>query len=138
MPGGAGSFSKSADGAGICKCTRWPVVRSARSKLLTTSRSCVFSRCAVTLFTTAFIGGVAAKATLLPGCSDRPQRSARDMANLQQALFKAPVVPSRVTALQKEIKALEFQIGSTLIVRETPKPRPTHIQLRGDFLQLQR
>ena len=67
---------------------------------------------------------------------DRPQRSSKDMASLQQVLFKAPVVSSRVTALQKEIKALEFQIGSTLIVRETAKPRPTHIHLRGDFLQL--
>jgi hypothetical protein len=67
---------------------------------------------------------------------DRPKRSAKDMATLHKALLKAPAVPARVTQLQKEIKALENQVDSTLVLRETAKPRPTNIQKRGDFLVL--
>ncbi len=65
---------------------------------------------------------------------DRAKRSSKDMATLQQALSAAPAVPARVNELQKDIKALESQIDSTLILRQTAKPRPTHIQMRGDFL----
>jgi hypothetical protein len=65
---------------------------------------------------------------------DRPKRSPGDMAKLQQALLKAPAVPARVAILQKEIKALEAKIGSTLILRESARPRLTHIQKRGDYL----
>src|SRR5262249_39845468 len=67
---------------------------------------------------------------------DRDKRSPADMERLQAALAQAPAVSERVAGLQKEIKALEAQIDSTLILRATPKPRPTHVQKRGDFLVL--
>jgi mono/diheme cytochrome c family protein len=65
---------------------------------------------------------------------ERGQRSAKDMAGLQKALEKTPTVSERVARLQKELKELDGQIESTLILRPTAKPRPTHIQKRGDFL----
>jgi hypothetical protein len=57
------------------------------------------------------------------------------MAALQQTLTKSPAMTARVAELQKEIKALEAKIDTTLTLRETAKPRPTHIQKRGDFLE---
>src|SRR5262249_24825070 len=68
--------------------------------------------------------------------TDRARRSPADMERLQKALTQAPGVPQLVVRLQKEIKALEAQIDSTLILRATPGPRPTHVQKRGDFLVL--
>jgi hypothetical protein len=65
---------------------------------------------------------------------DRGKRSAKDMAGLQKALEKTPTVSERVARLQKELKELDGQIDSTLILRPTAKPRPTRIQKRGDFL----
>ncbi len=65
---------------------------------------------------------------------DRARRSPLDMAALQKALEKAPTVSEKVTRLQKEIKALEAQVDTTLILRPTAKPRLTSIQNRGDFL----
>src|SRR5262249_20281454 len=67
---------------------------------------------------------------------DRAKRSAADMERLQKALTHVPRISERVGQLQKEIKLLEGQIDSTLILRATPKPRPTHVQKRGDFLDL--
>jgi mono/diheme cytochrome c family protein len=64
------------------------------------------------------------------------QRSPKDMETLRQALLKKPAASPRVTQLQKEIKALDAEIDSTLVLRETAKSRPTHIQKRGDFLVL--
>jgi mono/diheme cytochrome c family protein len=68
--------------------------------------------------------------------TERPRRSPKDMALLQQALLKAPPIPARVTELQKQIKALEGRIDSALVLRETARPRPTNVQKRGDFLDL--
>jgi mono/diheme cytochrome c family protein len=65
---------------------------------------------------------------------ERDKRSTRDMESLRQALLKNPAESSRVAKLQKSIKALDAEIESTLILRETAKPRPTNIQKRGDFL----
>ncbi|MCS7046504.1 MAG: DUF1553 domain-containing protein, partial [Gemmataceae bacterium] len=67
---------------------------------------------------------------------DRAKRQAKDMAALEQALTQTPVISERITRLQKEIKDLEAKIETTLILRATAKPRPTHIQKRGDFLDL--
>lgn len=67
---------------------------------------------------------------------DRQKRTPRDMAALLQALLHVPSASERVAQLQKEIKALESEIDSTLILRESAKPRVTHIQKRGDFLDL--
>jgi hypothetical protein len=67
---------------------------------------------------------------------DRQKRSAKDMDALQQMLNKTPPVTERVAALQKEIKQVEGQIDTTLILKPTAKTRPTHIQKRGDFLDL--
>jgi hypothetical protein len=67
---------------------------------------------------------------------ERAKRSPKDMANLQEALAKTAVLPARVAHLQKEIKALEAQVDSTLVVRATAAPRSTHIQKRGDYLVL--
>ena len=51
-------------------------------------------------------------------------------------LVEPPPPSERVTQLQKEMKALDTQIESTLILRESKAPRVTKIQLRGDFLML--
>ncbi len=67
---------------------------------------------------------------------DPAQRSPKDMENLRQALVKNPAESSRVAELQKAIKALDAEIESTLILRENGKGRPTHVQKRGDFLDL--
>ncbi|HZZ81351.1 MAG TPA: PSD1 and planctomycete cytochrome C domain-containing protein [Gemmataceae bacterium] len=67
---------------------------------------------------------------------DPVRRTAKEMEQARQALLKAPPPSARVTQLQKEIKALEAQIDSTLILREAKSPRVTKIQKRGDFLDL--
>jgi hypothetical protein len=67
---------------------------------------------------------------------DRAKRSPSDMAALQKALEKAPASSERVTRLQKEIKDLEAQVDTTLILKPTAKPRVTNLQKRGDFLDL--
>jgi hypothetical protein len=64
------------------------------------------------------------------------KRTAKEMEAARQALLKAPPPSQRVTQLQKEIKALDGQIESTLVLRESKSPRVTKIQLRGDFLTL--
>jgi len=67
---------------------------------------------------------------------DRAKRSAKDMDALQAALSKAPTGSEQVAKLQKQIKDLEAQIDTTLILRESAKQRVTKIQKRGDFLDL--
>ena len=67
---------------------------------------------------------------------DSKKRTAKEMEIARQALLKAPPPSERVVKLQKEIKALEGQIDSTLVLRESAKTRVTRIQLRGDFLTL--
>ncbi len=67
---------------------------------------------------------------------DPAQRSTKDMTSLQQALEKVPTTSERVTKLQKDLKDLEAQIDTTLVLKPTAKPRPTNIQKRGDFLDL--
>lgn len=67
---------------------------------------------------------------------DPSKRTAKEMEAARQALLKAPPPSQRVTQLQKEIKALEGQIESTLVLRESKSPRVTKVQLRGDFLTL--
>jgi len=67
---------------------------------------------------------------------DRAKRTPKEMEALRQALTKAPPLSARVVELQKQIKALDAQIESTLVMREAKAPRLTKIQLRGDFLTL--
>jgi hypothetical protein len=67
---------------------------------------------------------------------DPQKRSPKDMESLQQAIAKTPVNSAQIAKLQKEMKDVEAQIDSTLILRETAKPRVTKIQKRGDFLDL--
>jgi hypothetical protein len=64
------------------------------------------------------------------------KRTAKEMEAARQALLKAPPPSERVVQLQKEIKALDAQIDSTLTLREMKAPRVTKIQKRGDFLDL--
>jgi hypothetical protein len=67
---------------------------------------------------------------------DPKKRSAKDMTSLQKILEKAPATSEKVAKLQKEIKNLEGQVDSTLILKPTAKTRVTNIQKRGDFLDL--
>ncbi len=67
---------------------------------------------------------------------DKAKRTPKQMDTARQALLKAPPPSQRVVQIQKEIKALENTIESTLVLRETAKPRVTKVQLRGDFLTL--
>jgi hypothetical protein len=67
---------------------------------------------------------------------DPRKRTPKEMEAARQALLKAPPPSARVTKLQKEIKALDGQIESTLVLRESKQPRVTKIQERGDFLVL--
>jgi hypothetical protein len=66
--------------------------------------------------------------------TDRRQRGPADMDRLQKALAHNNVLSERVALLRKEIQALESQVDSTLILRATARPRPTHLLKRGDFL----
>ncbi len=67
------------------------------------------------------------------------QRSKEQRKRLAEAQSnpaeKARTVDDPVARIQKEIKAFEASIASSLVMRETATPRPTHIQIRGDFLQ---
>jgi mono/diheme cytochrome c family protein len=67
---------------------------------------------------------------------DAKTRTAKQMEIARQALLKAPPPSQRVAQLQKQIKALDGQIESTLVLRESKAPRVTKIQMRGDFLVL--
>jgi hypothetical protein len=67
---------------------------------------------------------------------DRAKRSAKDMAFLAQTIEKAPLRSERVIQLQKEMKALDGLIDSTLVLRESKQARVTKIQKRGNFLDL--
>lgn len=40
-----------------------------------------------------------------------------------------------VKKVNAEIRKIQGKIPSTLVMRERPTPRPTHVQLRGDFLR---
>jgi len=40
-----------------------------------------------------------------------------------------------IDAIRKEVKKVQGGVPTTLVMRERPKPRATHIQLRGDFLR---
>ena len=68
--------------------------------------------------------------------TDPAKRADTDMDKLQEALVKVPAKSMRIAELTKEIKVLENQIDTTLILRELAKPRTTNIQKRGDFLDL--
>src|SRR5207253_10755605 len=61
---------------------------------------------------------------------DPAKRTAKEMDVARQALLKAPPPSERVVKLQKEIKALDAQIESTLVLREAKASRVTKIQLR--------
>jgi hypothetical protein len=67
---------------------------------------------------------------------DRSKRSAKEMEAARQALLKAPPPSKRVAQLQKEMKAVDAQIDSTLVLRESKQARLTKIQKRGNFLDL--
>ncbi|MBM4071948.1 MAG: DUF1553 domain-containing protein [Planctomycetes bacterium] len=67
---------------------------------------------------------------------DRARRSPKDMASLERVLFEVPAETAKIKKLDKEIKALEATVATTLILRERSQPRKTHIQKRGDFLTL--
>jgi hypothetical protein len=66
--------------------------------------------------------------------TDRAKRSPADMERLRHDLSGAAVLSERVTALQKQIQALEGRVETTLVLREAGRPRPTHVLKRGDFL----
>lgn len=66
----------------------------------------------------------------------RSKRSLKDMDSLRQVLFTLPAETQQVKRIEKEIKAVEATVATTLIMRERPQPRRTHIQKRGDFLSL--
>ena len=66
------------------------------------------------------------------------QRSKSEIMLLQNA-FKATdtgrePLAKKVTQLSKQLETLEKSIPTTMILRELSKPRDTHIQLRGNFL----
>jgi hypothetical protein len=65
---------------------------------------------------------------------DPSRRVAQDMEQLEKTLVKAPVASKQAATLQKQIRGLEAQAASTLVVREAPKRRQTFIMKRGDFL----
>lgn len=44
--------------------------------------------------------------------------------------------PEEAVKIEKEIKKLQGKIPTTLILRERKQQRPTHVQIRGDFLRL--
>lgn len=67
---------------------------------------------------------------------DRARRSPRDMESLQRMLLDVPAETGKIKRIEKEIKDLESAVATTLIVRERPLPRKTHIQKRGDFLTI--
>ncbi len=67
---------------------------------------------------------------------DPAKRTSKETELARAALAKAPPPSDHVVRLQKDIKALESQIDSTMVLRETKTPRVTKIQLRGDFLNL--
>lgn len=67
---------------------------------------------------------------------DPKKRTPKEMESARQALLKAPPASERVVQLQKDMKALDAQIESTLVLREAKQPRVTNIQMRGDFLVL--
>lgn len=65
---------------------------------------------------------------------DPEKRNPKDMDRLQEVLSKVPTASAKIAQLQKEIKVLENQVDTTLILRELGKSRTTNIQKRGDFL----
>jgi hypothetical protein len=65
---------------------------------------------------------------------DRTKRSPADMESVRQVLVRMPALSPRVSQLQHAIQALESQVATTLILRPTAQPRPTHVHKRGDFL----
>ena len=68
---------------------------------------------------------------------DRAKRSPQGHGRVwKRPWSRRPAVPARVAALQKEIKALEVEDRIDAGPARTAKPRPTHIQKRGDFLDL--
>jgi mono/diheme cytochrome c family protein len=40
-----------------------------------------------------------------------------------------------IAIVQKEIKRVQGKLPTTLVMRERPQPRTTHVQIRGDFLR---
>jgi Protein of unknown function (DUF1553)/Protein of unknown function (DUF1549)/Planctomycete cytochrome C len=67
---------------------------------------------------------------------DPAKRTAKEMDAARQALLKAPPPSEAMVRLQKAIEAIDAQIDSTLVLRETKQPRTTHIQKRGNYLDL--
>jgi hypothetical protein len=65
---------------------------------------------------------------------ERKKRGPAAMERLRQALARVAGVSERVAELQKAIRALERHVDTTLILRATERPRPTHVLKRGDFL----
>jgi hypothetical protein len=64
------------------------------------------------------------------------KRNPADRASLDQALARMPAKSAEVARVEKEIRALESKVATTLILRPSAQPRPTHVQKRGDFLNL--
>jgi hypothetical protein len=91
-------------------------------------------RLAVTFASERFLDlPVAAQKVVL---MDGANRSAKDMAFLAEAIEKAALPSQRAIQLQKELKSLDAQIDTTLVLRESKQPRVTKIQNRGNFLDL--
>jgi cytochrome c553 len=61
----------------------------------------------------------------------------RTIEELQAKIAAARLVGNdeETKRLQAEIRKVQGQIPSTLVLRERPKPRPTFVQIRGDFLR---
>jgi hypothetical protein len=68
--------------------------------------------------------------------TDRRKRRPADMEALRQSLLKNAPRSKRVADLQNQIRALESSFPTTLTLRATAQPRPTHVHKRGDFLNL--
>jgi len=67
------------------------------------------------------------------------QRGEAQTKRLTEAFLRsdaklAPVYQEQQT-IAKQLEKLQGQVASTMVMRELPKPRPTHVQHRGDFLQ---
>lgn len=65
----------------------------------------------------------------------------KDIAATRLLLADAPAdqatqLQEKLAELEKQMKSLQNSIPTTMIVRELPQPRPSHVLIRGDFLRL--
>jgi len=72
--------------------------------------------------------------TLPVGGTPELAKKINDLVAKADAL-KTAGKPDEATAVEKEIKKLRGAVPTTLVLRERPQPRPTFVQIRGDFLR---